>query len=78
MRSIHTTMSNNRIDMLRFQRALKHILLRLYLNAIKAIYSDGTYILPPASTHLKQTYELIYGKRTEIQSSNMLIYLYAK
>ena len=62
MRSIHTTVSNNRIDMLRFQHALKNILLRLYVNAIKAIYSEGTYILPPVFGHLKQTYELMIWK----------------
>ena len=48
--------SHRHASILTCTKKLKNRSLRLYTNAIKAIYSEGPYILSPAFTHLKHTY----------------------
>ena len=50
---------------------MKNRSLRLYTNAIKAIYSEGPYILSPAFSHLRHTYNEFMDMEKEEKSRLM-------
>ena len=54
---------------------MKNRSLRLYTNAIKAVYSEGPYILSPAFSHLKHTYNEFMDMEKE-EKSRLLKCLY--
>ena len=50
-------MSHKTVPIITCFKKLKERSLRLYRNAIKAIYGEGLYFLSPAYEHLKCTYD---------------------
>ena len=61
--------SHRHASILTCTKKLKNRSLRLYTNAIKAIYSEGPYILSPAFSHLKHTYNEFMDMEREAKSS---------